>query len=218
MNSIFSKFRNHAACAVWMMIGLTLLVAGCAGTGKPPYSVDTYLLNYSSPSSAGQTPVAVSIKFNRFSIAAVYNTTNMIFRGDAYSIDAFNYSRWAVNPADMVADNLLGDLRAGGLYAAAFSRHDANDGRFVVSGGIEEFYLKTDGSTKKAVISLVISLQDANEIRTAGKMLFQKKYHREEPLQESSPRGYAQAASLAMQALSGEINKDIYSAVKTGLH
>ena len=48
-------------------------------------------------------------------------------------------------------------------------------------------------------------------------MMFQKKYVREEPLQEPSPRGYCQAASQAMQAISREIISDIYGAVKKTL-
>ena len=44
--------------------------------------------------------------------------------------------------------------------------------------------------------------------------MFQKKYVREEPLQDPSPKGYCQAASQAMQAISREVIGDIYAAVK----
>ena len=215
MKHVFSRFRNAYGLCLWPAIAVILL-AGCVATGKPQHNVDTYILNYPAPSAQNQKPLAVSLKFNRFSIAAAYNTAGMIFRGNAYSIDSFNYSRWAINPADMIADDLLRDLRASGLFQAAFSRYDTDDGRYVISGGIEEFYLKTDGNARTAVISLVISLTDANEIRTSGKLLFQKKYRQEEPLQESSPQGYARAASLAMQSLSGQIRNDILNAIQKG--
>jgi len=217
MKHFFLSLHKHHYCFVLLLTALFLLFTGCAGTGKPQYSVETYLMNYPAPSLQTRTPLAVSIKFNRFSIAAVYNTANMIFRNDAYSIDSFNYSRWAVNPADMIADDLLRDLRTGGLFQAVFSRHDAEEGRFVLSGGVEEFYLKTDDKTKTAVIGVVISIHDAREIRTSKKMLFQKKYKKEEALGESSPRGYARAASLAMQALSEQVSADIYQAIKTNM-
>lgn len=212
LSAIISKPWSPVA---WLVLILALLFAGCAGSGKPQYNVENYLLDYAAPSHENQAPVATSIKFNRFSIAAAYNSTHMIFRSDAYSIDSFNYSRWTVNPADMIADNLLRDLRAGGLLQGVFSRHDSDEGQLVLSGGVEEFYLKTDGNAKTAVISLVISLADTHEINTGKKMFFQKKYTREETLQESSPRGYAQAASLAMQALAGQITADIYKTIKT---
>ena len=212
------KIYSERIRSRWFLAGLfitvwALLIAGCAGSGKPRYSVETYLLNYAAPVGEKPKPLAVSIKFNRFSIAAAYNTVSMIFRGDAYAIDSFNYSRWAVNPADMVADGFLRDLRASGLFGAVFSRHDADEGRFVLSGGIEEFYLRTDQNGKTAVIGITLSLQDTREKETGRKMLFQKKFSREEVLKDATPRGYCQAASLAMQALSREMTRDVYDAI-----
>ena len=139
----------------------------------------------------------------------------MIFRNDSYSLDSFNYSRWAVNPADMIADSLLRDMRESGLFRAVFSRYETDEGRFIISGGIEEFYLRMDKSNKTAVISISISLQDTREKETGKRIMFQKKYVREEPLQDQSPRGYCQAASQAMQVISREIINDVYAAVKT---
>ncbi|KUG23436.1 hypothetical protein ASZ90_006742 [hydrocarbon metagenome] len=198
-----------------MLIVFSFLIAGCSGYGKPQYNVENYLLSYAAPSWNNLDMVAASVKFNRFSIAAAYNSTNMIFRSDAYSIDSFNYSRWAVNPADMVADSLLRDMRGSGLFGAVFSRSEGDEGRFVMSGGIEEFYLRIDKNNKTAVVSVSISLKDNQEKETGKTMLFQKKYVREEKLQESSPRGYCQAASNAMMVISRQIINDIYTVIKT---
>jgi ABC-type uncharacterized transport system auxiliary subunit len=205
--------RLSRLCLILMI--LSFLIAGCAGLGKPQYNVEKYLLSYPAPSWNQLDKLAASVKFNRFSIAAAYNSTSMIFRNDAYSIDSFNYSRWAVNPADMIADSLLGDMRGSGQFLAVFSRQEADEGRFTISGGIEEFLLRIDKNNKTAVISITISLQDMREKETGKRMMFQKKYVREEPLQDPSPRGYCQTASRAMQVISREIISDIYAAVKT---
>jgi ABC-type uncharacterized transport system auxiliary subunit len=199
------------------MIALLLMIIGCAGSGKPQYEVENYLLSYSAPSWDKPEKLNASVKFNRFSISAAYNSANMIFSNDSYSLDTFNYSRWAVNPADMIADSLLRDMRASGFFQAVFSRHETDEGRFLISGGIEEFYLRMEKGDKTAVISISISLKDTREKETGKSILFQKKYFREEPLQESSPRGYCQAASQAMQVISKQITNDIYTAVKTNV-
>jgi hypothetical protein len=60
-------------------------------------------------------------------------------------------------------------------------------------------------------------LRDNREKETGKSIMFQKKYVREEPLQESSPRGYCQAASQAMRVISQQIINDIYAAVKNKL-
>jgi ABC-type uncharacterized transport system auxiliary subunit len=197
------------------MIVSSFLITGCAGGGKPEYEVESYLLNYSAPSWDKPGKLNTSVKFNRFSIAAAYNSANMIFRKDSYSLDNFNYSRWAVNPADMIADSLLRDMRESGFFLAVFSRHETDEGRFLISGGVEEFYLRMDKSNKTAVISISVSLKDALEKETGKRIMFQKKYVREEPLPESSPRGYCEAASQAMRIISEQITNDIYTAIKT---
>ena len=201
----------------FIMIASLLMIIGCAGSGKPQYEVENYLLSYSAPSWDKPEKLNTSVKFNRFSIAAAYNSANMIFSKDSYSLDTFNYSRWAVNPADMIADSLLRDMRASGFFQAVFSRHETDEGRFLISGGIEEFYLRMEKGDKTAVISISVSLKDTREKETGKSILFQKKYFREEPLQESSPRGYCQAASKAMRIISEQITNDIYTAVKTNV-
>lgn len=198
----------------FVMIVLSFMITGCAGSGKPQYEVEKYLLSYASPSWDKFDKLNISIKFNRFSIAAAYNSDNMIFRNNTYSFDYFNYSRWAVNPADMIADSLVRDMRGSGLFSAVFSRYETEDGQFIISGSIDEFYLREDRSNKTALISIIISLQDTRERETGKRMMFQKKYVREEPLQESSPRGYCQAASEAMRVISEQITKDIYTDIK----
>jgi ABC-type uncharacterized transport system auxiliary subunit len=141
----------------------------------------------------------------------------MVFRKDSYSLDSFNYSRWAVNPADMIADSLLRDMRESGFFLAVFSRYETDEGRFVITGGVEEFFLRMGKSDKMAVISISILLKDTRENETGKSILFQKKYIREEPLQESSPRGYCQAASQAMRIISEQIITDVYAAVKANV-
>lgn len=140
----------------------------------------------------------------------------MIFRDDDYGFDSFNYSRWAVNPADMIADGIAADMRSVGKYQAVFSRQETAGGRFVISGGIEEFYLRTDKSGKTALISMSVSVEDSLEKGTA-RILFQKKYLQEERLQETSPRGYARAASRATQKIAHEVVNDVFKAIETRL-
>lgn len=195
-------------------VSCLLILVGCASSGKPAYSVERYLLSYTAPSFNNPVKLPVFIKFNRFSSAAAYNTTSMIFRNDPYSLDTFNYSRWAVYPADMVGDDLLEDMRSSGLFQGVFSRYEADEGRFVLSGSVDAFYLRIDKDKKTAVIGISISLQDTREKETVKRMMFQKKYYREDPLADASPRGYSQAASQAMRVLSRDIISDVYAAVQ----
>ena len=153
----------------------SLLFTGCVTGGKPQYTVDQYLISYPAPSRDGAEKLATSIKINRFSSAAAYNSNSMIFRNEAYVLDSFNYSRWAVNPADMVSDSLLADVRNSGLFVAVFSRYDTDEARFLLSGGIEEFYLNIDQKGKTATVAIAISIQDTREKEISKRMVVSKK-------------------------------------------
>jgi hypothetical protein len=58
------------------------------------------------------------------------------------------------------------------------------------------------------------NLTASGQREATKRILFQKKYYREELLKEQSPRGYCEAMSLALQNLSRQIIYDIYQTVK----
>jgi ABC-type uncharacterized transport system auxiliary subunit len=190
------------------------IFSGCTSSGKRSYEIQNYLLDYPAPALEKLAKLGSTIRFNRFTIAAAYNNQNMIFRSDNYSLDFFSYNRWAVNPADMVADVLLRDMQASGLFHAVLSRYSPEDTDFLLEGGIGEFFLQVEKNRKLAVISLEITLKDSKKRETNKRIIFQKKYRHEELLTEQTPRGYCQAMSQALRTISPQIIADVYQAIK----
>ncbi len=194
---------------------LSLCIMGCAGTGKPQLHIESYLIDYPAPIFEKSAVIDDAIRVGRFSIASAYNNHNMIFRQDNYILDSFNYNRWAVNPADMVGDNLLRDMQQSGLFRAVFSRYALDEGRYILQGGVEEFFLRMDKTGHAAVVSLEITLKDIKQREATKRILFQKKYREEESLETQSPKGCCKAMSLAMERLSRRITTDIYQTIQT---
>lgn len=149
----------------------------------------------------------------RLTIAAAWNSRNMVIRYENGVIDHFNYNQWAVNPADMVGDNLLRDLRQSGRFRAVFSRYTPGEGRFVVNGALEDFFLRMDKTGRIAVAGLTITLCDTKQRDTTKRILFQRKYQEEKHLADSTPAGYCAAMGMAQGTLSRRIINDVYQAV-----
>jgi ABC-type uncharacterized transport system auxiliary subunit len=204
------KSYNRIICFLFFF----LVIQACSVGGKPTYGIENFILDYQVPTLEKQAQLDKTIRLNRFTIASAYNTQNMIFRTDNYSLDFFNYNRWAVNPADMVADNLLRDMQASGLFNAVFFRHTVEETDFLFQGNIAEFFLRVEKNSKIAVISLQITLKNSNQVKANKRIIFQKKYHHEELLTEQTPRGYCQAMSQALKTLSQQIIFDVYQAIK----
>lgn len=192
-----------------------VIIPGCVSTGKPQAPVENYLIDYPAPVLEKQNQIDDTICVSRFAIATAYNNYNMVFRQNNYALDFFNYSRWAVNPADMVGDNLFRDLQASGFFRAVFSRHVVDEGRYILQGSIDEFFFRVDKNSNSAVLSLAITLKDTKQQEAAKRILFQKKYRQEESFREQSPYDYCQAMSQSLQKLSMQIISDVYRAVKT---
>jgi ABC-type uncharacterized transport system auxiliary subunit len=207
--------KKQILYAIFSFIVICFFVfQGCANSGKPRYEVENYLLDYPAPTFEKKAQLDTTIRIYRFTIASAYNTQNMIFRTDDYTLDFFNYNRWAVNPADMIADTLLRDMQASGLFRAVFSRYTVEETRFLLQGGINDFFLRIGKNGKVAVISMEITLKDSLRQETTKRIVFQKKYGHEELLIDQSPNGYCQAMSKALMNLSQQITTDVYKAIK----
>jgi cholesterol transport system auxiliary component len=194
---------------------LFFFLAACSSTGKPGYEIKYYLLDYPAPVLKTLPQLNSTVRFNRFTIAAAYNTQNMIFRADNYSIDYFSYNRWAVNPADMVADMLLRDMQASKVFHAVFSRYSSERTNYLIEASVGEFFLRMENNKKAAVLCLEVTLKNAVRKESNKRVVYQKKYRHEELLSEQTPRGYCQAMSHALSKVSEQISIDVYQAIKS---
>ncbi len=206
-------FLEYFLLAVYFIFPL-FFVGGCSSLGKPAHEIKYYILDYPAPAIKQLPQIDSTIRLNRFTIAAAYNTQSMIFRPDKYTLDYFSYNRWAVNPADMVADMLQRDLHAVGLFGAVFSRYSIEDAHYILQGSIGEFFLRAEPNGKRAVLDIKITLKDLKKREAQRRVVFQKNYYHEELLTEQTPRGYCEAMSRALEKLSVQITLDIYQAIK----
>jgi ABC-type uncharacterized transport system auxiliary subunit len=199
----------------WVLVLLCIcIMSGCFSRNKAPYLVEQYTVDYPPPSAAGLSALDTSIGIARFSVAHSFNTRAMVYKQDPYRVSTHNYSRWRVNPGDMVSDYLLRDFRAAAVFGPVFSSHDTEKTRFVLEGGIDEFAEIADAGGHQAVLSLTITLLDEKERELTKKVLFQKKYRFTEPFTEGTPQGYARAMSTAVSRFSGELMREVYETVK----
>ncbi|MBN1474995.1 MAG: membrane integrity-associated transporter subunit PqiC [Syntrophaceae bacterium] len=213
MNKLMIISKNKILFPV--VIFLLFFFVACSSTGKPGYEIKYYLLDYPAPVFKKLPQLNSTVRFNRFTIAAAYNTQNMIFRADNYSVDYFSYNRWAVNPADMVADILLRDMQASKYFHAVFSRYSSVGTNYLIEASVGEFFLRMQSNQKVAVLCLEVTLKDAKRREVDKRVVYQKKYRHEELLSEQSPRGYSQAMSHALSKVSEQIIVDVYMAIKS---
>jgi ABC-type uncharacterized transport system auxiliary subunit len=209
------KWGNVQGMMKWVLVLLCIcLASGCFSRNKAPYLVEQYTVDYPPPSAPGLSALDTSMRIARFSVAHSFNTRAMVYKEDPYRVSTYNYSRWRVNPGDMVSDYLLRDFRAAAIFGSIFSSHNTEKTRFALEGGIEEFAAVAVAGGRQAVLALTVTLLDEEEREITKKVLFQKKYRFTEPFTEGSPEGYARAMSASISRFSEVLVREVYEAVK----
>lgn len=202
-----------SARIVATVCALFFLLSGCFSTGGSGRMVDFYTLEYTPP--AFESPGAGEIvKFDRFFSARFYDSTAMLYKPDAYRLEAYNYHKWRTTPGDMVTDYLVRDFRQSGLFRAVFSYRQPEPARFVVGGGIDEFVEAKEVDRWNAVLGLHVTLLDMKQSDVTEQIVFQKRYRVTQPISGESPDSFATGMSAAMARTSADIIRDVNSAIK----
>jgi ABC-type uncharacterized transport system auxiliary subunit len=200
---------------IGIVLLLILLLSGCfGGTGKTPF-IRQYVLEYPPPQSERRPALEAMIRVERFAADRMFMGQAMLYRLGPFLREAYPVHRWRVGPADMVTEYLRRDLREAGLFRAVISERDAEDVRFSLTGGVEEFLESGEGSSSKALLTATITLLDLSRKETASLVVFQKTYRLEAAIAGEGAAGLAAGMSQAMSELSRQVIADIASALRT---
>jgi ABC-type uncharacterized transport system auxiliary subunit len=114
----------------------------------------------------------------------------------------------------MVTEFLRRDLREAGLFRAVLSEREADEVRFSMTGGIEEFIENREPQNREALLTATITLLDLSQKETAAVVVFQKTYRFEAAISGEGAAGLAEAMSRAMAGLSRQVIADTASALR----
>ena len=200
---------------IFTLIFFLAFLTSCLNLQRPARHVEQYTLEYPSPDFVGTPLAEASLKVERFTEVATFNTSAMIYRPEPFKLDAYQYHRWRVHPADLIGDHLLRDLRKSALFKAVFSHLDPQEGRFILEGGVEEFLEIEEQGRRHAVLALNVTLLDSSAKNLPDRILFQKRYRFQEPLEEKTPRGLAKGLSQTMKKFSEALIRDAHKAIQS---
>ncbi len=199
---------------IGIVLLMIVLLSGCfGGSGKTPF-VRQYVLEYPPPQSSGRPAVEAMVRVERFSADRVFMGQAILYRRGPFMREAYPAQRWRVAPGDMVSEYLRRDLREAGLFRAVLSEREAEEVRFSLTGGVEEFLESGEIGNRKALLTATITLLDLSRKETASLVVFQKTYRIEAAVAGDGAAGLVAAMSLAMSDLSRQVIADIASALK----
>lgn len=210
------KQSLKSVCALFFLpFLLSMILAGCLGRTKAPYVVDHYTLEYSPPRKTYASEVVNEfIRVERFSVTPAFNTTAMVVKTHPYRYETYNYSRWRINPSDMVSSFILRDITRAGIFKATYSAYDTDLARYIIDGHVDEFCEFAESTPAQVTLGVRITFIDMEEKNPVDQIIFQKHYVYSVPVTERSPGGMAMAMSAAMEDLSNDLIGDIRLALE----
>jgi ABC-type uncharacterized transport system auxiliary subunit len=200
----------HSAFILFLTM---LVIAGCLGKQSPPVKIDYYTLEYELNKYDDLKPTPFVLRIERFSVAPVYNSKQIIYKTGPFKRDAYNYHKWRANPGDMITCFLSRDLKNSSLFKAIFDPGSGFSSTHVISGTVDEFFEQDEKDSWKAVLSVSIVLFKENETDISKRILFQKRYKTSEKGRKKNPLAIAEAMSKAMAGISEMIITDVYKSL-----
>src|SRR6185369_8598016 len=158
-----ASYNRQSIMIPAMIVAFALLLSGCFGSGQPGRITEQYAFDY-SPTMMQEKSATLpeTITVERFSAAQLYNSTAMVYQEEPNKRNQYLYHRWRVNPADMVSDYLVRDLRSAKLFRGVFHYRSNETGRYLLAGDVEEFRENIDKDDHRAIVSLNVTLLDTS--------------------------------------------------------
>lgn len=203
-------FINRLLARGWPALLLLGLLSAC---GQPPVVLQRYLLEYPPP-ALQKTPVPDSLRVELFAAPQYLRSTNMLYQPRPYEIKAYAYHRWQVEPAAMVTDLLVRDLRESGLFQGIFSYSQGGTARYRVEGAVQEFAEVDDPGGWLAVVAVSVTLLDLTQAELSRRVILSRNYRETELMEDQTPTGLAAAMSRAWARLSSRIIADLHEAAR----
>jgi ABC-type uncharacterized transport system auxiliary subunit len=164
----------HRMTRLVFISALSLSLNGCE-KGKP---IHYYTVGLPVAPALSTSAHPLPLLVGSIGGADIYRNTPIVYRVGTNEIGAYQYSRWAEPPVELVKDKLIRILSASGDYQSVTSLGSNSNGQFVVRGRLYEFE-EVDGANITGLVSLEFELYD----RKSGKTLWTHFYSQSEPVQ-----------------------------------
>jgi ABC-type uncharacterized transport system auxiliary subunit len=143
-------------------VALAGLLVGLVGCGKVPttryYAIDTRL-----PVAPATRTMPLDVAVARFRASQMLAQDRLVYRKGTHEVNYYNYDRWSVPPADMLADALIRGLKDSGMFRSVSTMQGGPKVDYLLRGYIEllEEVDGADGVTARVALRL-----DAVDMKT----------------------------------------------------
>ncbi len=194
-----------------LAIGIFMLFSistGCINLERSYIEKRYFALEASRDEDISSPDTDAVLNVRRFRVSAKYEGKGLVYRLKDLSYESVFYNEFFISPVSMFTEEIRKRLAVSGLFKHVVDPSSLLDSTYVLEGAVTAFYGDYRVSTApKAVMEIqFLILQE-----TAGspKIILQRQYHKEEPLDGNTPDALVKSWNSALSQILTEFETDL---------
>lgn len=208
INAYLSKSRPAAALALTVAV----LVSACAILGGE--AIRYHAFDYPTPIRDVTSAIPDTLMVYRFLLADTVDVRELVITEAKGEGRLEQRHRWEQNPADMVTDLIIRDMKSSGLFDKTVDQSSSEQYRYALECTLLKLQGRKSGGKAWADLEAEVTLLDFESGWGAKAAIMKKHYKIEAPGLNDSPESIVAAINQAVRILSNRIRADARSALE----
>jgi len=184
------------------------LSIGCVNLERS-YIEKHYFVLDSSPAEDISTPdTGKVITVRRLRVSPKYEGKGLVYRLKELSYETDYYNEFFISPVSMFTEEIRKRLAGSGLFKNVVDPSSLLDSTYVLEGAVTALYGDYRASTApKAVMEIQFLILQQTDVNP--EIVLQRQYHKEEPLNGSTPDALVKSWNTALNQILTEFENDL---------
>ena len=197
---------TRALAAVLLLLS-TVLLAGCINLARAYPEKNHYAFNPQRTAEKNSAKPGEILRVQPFRINILFGDKEMIFRKGEQNFEADFYNQYTAAPRLLITDRIREWLGESGIYESVIESGSRLRESHILEGYIQSLYGDLRGGKAKAVIEIQFTLISAKI--SESKILLEKTYSREIPLERMNPENLAAGLNRGLEEILTEFEQDL---------
>ena len=194
-----------------LTIGIFILLSlstGCINLERSYIEKHYFVLDSSGDKDISSPDTEKVLKVRRIRVSPQYEGKGLVYRLGELSYESDFYNEFFISPVSMFTEEIRKRLAGSGLFKHVVDPSSLLDSTYVLEGAVTALYGDYRVSTaSKAVMEIQFLL--LQETAVSPEIIFQRQYHKEEPLKGNTPDALAKSWNSALSQILTEFENDL---------
>ncbi len=194
-----------------LTIGIFILLSlsiGCINLERSYIEKHYFILDSSPAEDISSPDTGKVITVRRLRVSPKYEGKGLVYRLGELSYETDFYNEFFISPVSMFTEEIRKRLAVSGLFKHVVDPSSLLDSTYVLEGAVTTLYGDYRVSTApKAVMEIQFLL--LQETDSNPKIIFQRQYHKEEPLDGNTPDALVKSWNSALNQILTEFETDL---------